>query len=177
MKDVKNNPLAPAIQPSVSSPSSKSDDNLQILPSGRKAPLDLEAFVQKVNATVATPAGTWEHLTPQIMRSTNLHLLASTQAEEPVGYAALEGRHLAYLALLPHYRRRGLGGHAIEALLHKNGGALSLHVRACNAAARRFYDGLPSARISVTSQADGRYDNGDDRVRYSLSLRPDKQLS
>ncbi len=179
MEDVKkNNPaLMPSVAHAPSSHTSSACCDLQLLPYTKDAPPSVEAFVQKVNATVATPAGTWERYTPRVMRSSTLHLLVPTQEDQPVGYAALEGRYLSFFALLPGYRRRGLGGHVIESLLHKNGGMLSLHVRASNDAARRFYDNLAGPRVSVAVEEDGFYDDGGERLRYVLALRPSKQLS
>ena len=177
MENAKNNrPPTPLLHGGASSPSSASGD-LRLLPCEKSGAKEVEAFVKKVNATVATPAGTWERYTPRVMRSSTLHLLVPEQEQEPVGYAALEGRYLSFFALLPRYRRRGLGGHVIEALLTKNGGMLSMHVRASNAAARRFYDGLAGPRISVTVEEDGCYEDGGERLRYVLALQPDKHLS
>ena len=179
MENAKNNRLAPTSLQTPTSASSATSvpQDLRLLPCSLSDTPEVEAFVQKVNATVATPAGTWERYTPRVLRSSSLHLLVPSQQDEPVGYAALEGRYLAFFALLPRYRRRGLGGHVIESLLHKNGGMLSMHVRASNAAARRFYDGLAGARISVTVEEDGCYDDGGERLRYVLALRPDKRCS
>ena len=137
-----------------------------------------QAFVQKVNATVATPAGTWERFTPRVMnQSTALHLLFPPAQDKPVGYAALEGRYLAFFALLPPFRRRGLGRSVIESLLIKHGGTLSMHVRASNSAACRFYDNLASPEIIVEASADGTYEDGGERIKYVLTLRASKRLS
>ena len=178
MEYIKNDKAAPTLTlgraSSTSTASTSGDLQLLSYPQGN-APA-LEAFVQKVNATVATPGGTWERYTSRVMRSSALHLLVPAQDAAPVGYAALEGRYLSFFALLPRYRRRGLGGQVIESLLHKNGGMLSMHVRASNNAARRFYDQLAGPRVSVTIEEDGCYDDGGERLRYVLALRPNKQL-
>ena len=133
----------------------------------------LQPVIRASSSTASPKSDDLQNLTHR----SNLHWHFPARPEACGEYAASEARPHAFFALLPSYRRRSLGGHVIESLLHKNGGTLTLHIRASNGAARRFYDGLASARISVTIAEDGRYDNGDERMRYVLALRPDRRLS
>jgi ribosomal-protein-alanine N-acetyltransferase len=101
--------------------------------------------------------------------------LVAIEENRVVGYvsALVHGKdaHIASIAVLKDYRRRGVGrslmSELIKSLKLRRIRTVSLEVRKSNTSAIRFYEGLGFERMGVMLSY---YEDGEDAVAFSMEL-------
>jgi len=101
--------------------------------------------------------------------------LVAIEENRVVGYvsALVHGKdaHIASIAVLKDYRRRGVGrglmSELIKSLKLRHIRTVSLEVRESNTSAIRFYEGLGFERMGVMRSY---YEDGEDAVAFSMKL-------
>lgn len=101
--------------------------------------------------------------------------LVAIEENKIVGYvsALVHGKdaHIASIAVLEDYRRRGIGRALVSELLKslrlRRIRTVSLEVRKSNAPAVRFYEILGFERIGLIQSY---YENGEDAIAFSMTL-------
>jgi len=101
--------------------------------------------------------------------------LVAIEENKVVGYvsALAHGRdaHIASIAVLKEYRRRGIGralmSELIKLLKLRQFGTVSLEVRKNNTSAIRFYESLGFERVGGIPSY---YENGEDAIAFSITL-------
>jgi len=101
--------------------------------------------------------------------------LVAIEENKAVGYvsALIHGKdaHVASIAVLKDYRRRGIGRalmyYLIKSLKLRNIKTISLEVRKSNTSAIRFYESLGFERVGVMPSY---YEDGEDAVVFNIEL-------
>ena len=129
--------------------------------------------VERSSFPVPWPANAFRH---ELTQNRNARYIVARSADQIVGYAGLwlmvDEAHVTTFAVMPHWRRRGIGGRLMLAVLNLaeqvGASVATLEVRLSNVAARNLYQRFGFRPVGVRP----RYysDNGEDALIMTTDL-------